>query len=492
MDDAAEWSKALREPCSVIQDFLEGGQSPRDLCEFFTKVANGIIVDEQQLSGCDEKKSMTIPLLGPLVPMPVSGSLVRVRCMVQDIFGSEMYPKRMGKYHTIFGGSVAFEQTDSEELASVSDEMTRDTLSDRTVYACVSIPEESSWVSSNSSRRGGDDDDDRNPAERIKRKICTDDGADCVPGTPSETTEAGQYPDFLVKVYDGGIYAADALRVNGLYEIVGVLETDLSLQGPTLSSDECFPESESLHNPPSLLCPRVHLLTCRDLSHGNGHHQLLPGFGCPFGAFKVSDGVPSFIPRTREAANCARGSVIAFLAQALGGDVLASEFVLLALMQKITARYDGINVGQLAVSVTGVTERVTVTNIIEALKLLWPRVACISLTIDMLNDAGSLAPYKDYTQERLVQTPLQLPVGTLVVLDETMLQSGKLTEKGQRNLQHIRDLVQWQRVSYDFAYHESEFSADCPVLSVCPPQFRRLPFPPRKPWRFHLCLYSTD
>ena len=84
-----------------------------------------------------------------------------------------------------------------------------------------------------------------------------------------------------------------------------------------------------------------------------------------------------------------------------------------------------------------------------------------------MNEGGSLAPYKDYTQERLVQTPLQLPIGTLLVIDETQLQPGKLTEQGQRNLRHLCDLVQWQRVTYEFSFHDSEFSTDCPVLTFC-------------------------
>ena len=54
----------------------------------------------------------------------------------------------------------------------------------------------------------------------------------------------------------------------------------------------------------------------------------------------------------------------------------------------------------------------------------------IPITLEYLSESDFL-PKKDYTSNRLSQGILQMTDGTVLVLDETGLQSGKLPAKGQ-------------------------------------------------------------
>jgi len=59
---------------------------------------------------------------------------------------------------------------------------------------------------------------------------------------------------------------------------------------------------------------------------------------------------------------------------------------------------------------------------------------------------------------------LQLPEHFELVIDETGLSSGELKQKGLMNVGSIKDIIQWQRLSYDFSYHQQEFFTNMRIL----------------------------
>ena len=61
-------------------------------------------------------------------------------------------------------------------------------------------------------------------------------------------------------------------------------------------------------------------------------------------------------------------------------------------------------------------------------------------------------PIQDYESNRVISSRLQLAKGTEVVLDETVLVPGRVDEKGIRNLTILGNLIQWQRLDYDFKW----------------------------------------
>lgn len=49
------------------------------------------------------------------------------------------------------------------------------------------------------------------------------------------------------------------------------------------------------------------------------------------------------------------------------------------------------------------------------------------------------------------------------MLDETAMLPGQLQEQGVKNVNALSDLIQWQKVQYDFKYHTAEFP--CNIVS---------------------------
>ena len=49
-----------------------------------------------------------------------------------------------------------------------------------------------------------------------------------------------------------------------------------------------------------------------------------------------------------------------------------------------------------------------------------------------------------------------------MLVDETVLTAGQLTQVGVANLTALGNMIQWQKLSYDFQFHTTEF--DCDVV----------------------------
>lgn len=60
---------------------------------------------------------------------------------------------------------------------------------------------------------------------------------------------------------------------------------------------------------------------------------------------------------------------------------------------------------------------------------------------------------QDYTLNVLAGGPLQAAEGTALVVDETTLETGLLTQVGIDNLSALKEVIQGQRVNYDFQYY---------------------------------------
>ncbi|KAK3553342.1 hypothetical protein QTP70_001370, partial [Hemibagrus guttatus] len=92
---------------------------------------------------------------------------------------------------------------------------------------------------------------------------------------------------------------------------------------------------------------------------------------------------------------------------------------------------------------------------------LWSYRLCMSL--HNMN-TQRMVPRKDYTANRLVSGALQLGKNTSLVLDETHLEQGQLDTTGVQNITALGNLISWQKVDYDFNYHQMEFPCNINVL----------------------------
>ena len=96
------------------------------------------------------------------------------------------------------------------------------------------------------------------------------------------------------------------------------------------------------------------------------------------------------------------------------------------------------------------------------------------------------SPKKDYSANRLTAGLLQLTDGKMmaegslacdidlhelfpgshVLVDETALSAGQLNQDGVRNLTALGNVIQWQKLNYDFQFHTAEFHTDLVCITA--------------------------
>jgi hypothetical protein len=263
------------------------------------------------------------------------------------------------------------------------------------------------------------------------------------------------------------------------------------------SVDFEFMDEARAHNPPTSVVPRFHVLAARraspqsfaiaaldsgaveDADRAESHDPHDPslrvdgsgGWGLrPLdGAFRGPPLVPSLARRGAEV----REKLLAFLAAPLGGDALAAEYVLFALLARVHTRSDGMPIGKFGVTLLGAPDGADASSrrgsvasaLASALAMLAPATAHLPLSIASLN-ARAWAPRKDYATNRLRSGPLQLASGTTLVLDETALSAGALNDRGVRNARALTDLATTQELEMDFSFHAMRVPTDVNVVAV--------------------------
>jgi len=98
-----------------------------------------------------------------------------------------------------------------------------------------------------------------------------------------------------------------------------------------------------------------------------------------------------------------------------------------------------------------------------------------------------LLPRKDPSAERIEAGMLQLPSGTVLVVDETALQPGQLQEAAVRNIQALAMLSRSQLIEVDFLYYSKEFPVDI-ILCVVSEGRSFLPVRPMRLSWLHLSV----
>jgi hypothetical protein len=77
-----------------------------------------------------------------------------------------------------------------------------------------------------------------------------------------------------------------------------------------------------------------------------------------------------------------------------------------------------------------------------------------------------MAPQRDETSGRLRRGELQLPDGTLLLLDETTLAGGQLADGGVRALQALATLAAQQVLRLESPYYSQDFPRCVPVVAL--------------------------
>jgi len=444
----------------------------------------------RSLQLADEENFAKIPCLNDVAVVEdiAPFTLVRYRCLVQDIFEPEMYNmfllEKDGASQrlvtTKYRESYFSEGKDLQEVG-------RGGLSSRGAYYCVPLPGETAWsratskqqiskVVVSSTKRGRDEDVDmEGPNE-------TQNGETEMPSRPQQRSkidapvpkpsqgiqnadsfglnlplpwESQKSRPCIVKLYDED---ADSLKVCETVEILGILCIDPSLAnlGEQVATSWPFPDARS---PSTALVPRLHGLLVRRLPF---YHPLFP-FSPDWlsearlaSAFQRRLAGPGAVAAAREAA-------IKSLQKSLGGDEVAAEYVLALLASRVYGHINGTSLGHWSLNLSHWPSQLPVSSLFDAVSDLAPLAVHLEVTAGTLS-AGQWKPKKDFEANRLVAGRLQLAPGTFVLLDESEMQPGDVNDNGVRALQAISSLVSDQQLPCDFSTYDVKIPLELKCL----------------------------
>eukprot|EP00177_Eucheuma_denticulatum_P000739 GFKZ01001325.1.p1 GENE.GFKZ01001325.1~~GFKZ01001325.1.p1 ORF type:complete len:526 (+),score=98.50 GFKZ01001325.1:201-1778(+) len=259
----------------------------------------------------------------------------------------------------------------------------------------------------------------------------------------------GQQGSFAVvaKVYDGEV--GRGLRVNTLVHVVGVLQDALEIGG-----EGEFVEEIKARNPG--IVKRLHVVKMRELKEWEAN-PAIAGLGERIGGAREElMGVLGGL----------RDVCVKYFASALGGDRLAGEYLLMGMLSRPVVRIATGVMGKLCVNlvVPEGGQRMG-EGVVGALERVFARVVRVGVNIAGLN-AGEWYAKKDYELNRVKAGVLQLPVGCVMVGDETGMSDGRLSERGVRNVKAIKKVIEGGMMPIDFQYYEAEAPVGCCAVLV--------------------------
>ena len=183
---------------------------------------------------------------------------------------------------------------------------------------------------------------------------------------------------------------------------------------------------------------------------------------------------------------------VSLLEQLLLGDRLAARLLLSALISRVYLRREELVLGGVALNLNfkGLDPLIPemVTRILHELV---ESVKRIPIEIKNLNSKPFI-PVKDYEKEELIHaglhffierenfnqklclkinrirnvSELSLTSNTLLLLDETKIEAGGLTQIGTGNIGAISDLIDKRTIKFDYQFYQKDFEADITCISL--------------------------
>ncbi|KAF8582639.1 hypothetical protein K439DRAFT_1635083 [Ramaria rubella] len=333
--------------------------------------------------------------------------LIRFRAMVQDTSASpEIYPSLLRNARP--GGWGLAEVAADEDLLDLQH------LKERDVVWAISVPGESSFVAQHF--------DDA-------------DSLASIPGTMSNTLlfkdplMRKDHVGMQVKIYDSVV---PPLKPTDLHTFVGLLTFE------PLSSGE--DDAQDGSQVPTLHC----LFSVKHPSTLLSYEYPLPRTALAGGSDQFSLSPPRAI----------LDELVQWVAdEALGGDRDAALWVLLVSIARVQSRHPPLFPPSLTLSKFPKPDSGTTSSAVPALthvlRHLLPIFVHVPLSLPLIN-SHPFSP--ESRKETLHSGLLQLPAGTTVLLSDSGVQEGKITESGLKNIQALQNALTMQTVDYHFPF----------------------------------------
>lgn len=249
----------------------------------------------------------------------------------------------------------------------------------------------------------------------------------------------------IIKIYED----FDTLGLNTLVDVIGFLSVNPALDGTFDEGDGFMEETErQATNPPPSLIPRIHVLSLKKLPHINPYFDMSDQ--------NTQEQKPEEVFKDLRLA----------LSQCLFEDPIAADYLIAHLISTVHTRNSIDALGKLSINISNIPSQVLpefTTFLYEIIELLLPASHYFPMTLENMNTC-QFVPKKDYKTNKLTSGVLQLAPHTHLVLDETRLQAGKLEAAGVEAIKSMADLINNQRLKYNFQFYEIEFDSDVPVM----------------------------
>ncbi|KRZ72847.1 Mini-chromosome maintenance complex-binding protein [Trichinella papuae] len=362
------------------------------------------------------------------------GCLVRCHCMVQDIRGVEYFAKMNTQIQSTDNNSAVSTETGlfRDYLSTLNyDSFVGDasTLDTRTVYTCISIPGETSWVKEILRQQYNFEnttclEESYEFSQNKRAKV--DDGE-------SNTQQSRMQKRWFIKVIIQKICEEqEPLKLNEPVEIVGIYQQGVG--------ENSFPFS-TIH----VMAVRRSRITHPDFKEFNSLSYDEIRLHCDVAA--------------------ARQNLTVSFQKLLFGDQLAAEYLLCHLVSRVFKRVNSINVGSLTLNFYDVDEQL-VNELNKFFDLILTKKVFVDFDTDVLN-GQSFRPRKDYEsdQEELLQSCLQLSDDTQMIIHDRLIDDSKLDSLGgKENFKTIAQLMEEKSVEYVYGMQTVSIPADINVL----------------------------
>lgn len=455
-------------------------------------------------------------------------SLVRYRCLVQDVFEPEYYVSVLQEVASNADASgasnaklVTSKYRESVEPApgrSLKELEDHRSLSQRGAYYCVPLPGETEWarsaavewasanggaanvakldnVTSGKAKRGRDDDVSMQPEEEVPQRPRVE-ATPAPPGGYGGGFQAAPMADQCLPCCSSGqgLKTAEDFGLN-----FPIPSEERRGRG---ASTACIVKLYDADAETLRVCDVVEVIgvLCVDpgmaeLPHAgtramqdewrdarNPSTALVPrlhGLGVrrlPF-QHPLLPYTPDWLTEARLAAtfqskfaaagamDAARTAAGEQLAKYLGGDALAAEYLLMLIVARSFAKHGEKPLGTWSLNLSKWPQSLNVGALKEAAGELLPRAVRLEVTSESLN-TQRWKPKKDFVANRLVASQLQLAAGTLLVLDETKMAEGQLNAEGVKSLLAIQTLVTESKLPCDFEAYDVKIPLEVSCLLV--------------------------
>ncbi|KAK1123233.1 hypothetical protein K0M31_008865 [Melipona bicolor] len=399
------------------------------------------------------------------------GQLVRFKGMIQDMHNPEYYLQmyevkntQTETYQLKCGMYTDSAKCLPHEMILLESE--KNQSSERYTYIVISTPGLNNWAketyeqlhysnikSMNKKNLDGDNFETTNlELTKKKEKLSSSNSSEKIDAIRCNTTKQSAFLmeyilNFPIPMDDGKacivkIYEDISLKLNQIIEIIGFISLD-PLSNIIDDSDGIMTKAEiTVHNPPGSLVPRLHAIK---IIHSTKDIKI--------------------VPQMMSKVELIRNDLHLILRQLLFGDHLAADYLICHLLSSIYVKRDYFCLGTYPLNITHfpIKYKEFPKDLYKFLSLLTEKSYLLEITLENLNNL-TLLPKKDYECNRLTSGILQLSDNTHLVIDETGLTTGQITQAGRENYNAICDLVNFQKITYDFKFYKVEYDTDIPIL----------------------------